>query len=413
MIEPLDSESCFVVRLISRDSNLRVLCQEIGNGLPHCSWEFSTDPPGASRADLYIWDFEPDSGLPSDLCHPHCRHLFLVDRKDVAKFHKAAGRKDLSILLKPVTRATLSAFVGLAVAAHVERFSVASSLRADRDEILQCLIQANLKLQEFDQDRTNFLARALHDVHAPLTAISGYCDLLVDEALGPLQEEQKEVLRRMNRSAKRLSRMLSAMFRLSVDRQVDLRLEQGDGDIHDCLDQALQEIMPHAASKDISVSNNLDPAGSSLHFESPLIEQVLINLLDNACRFTPKAGEIEIRGYPTFWERRSKQSPATMGLDRRRQNSREPNAYRVDILNSGPLIPREHLEDIFKEYKSYSGGQDRSGGGLGLAICRMVIKNHQGRIWAENLEDGPMFSLILPYRTATMISSKSFTEARR
>jgi signal transduction histidine kinase len=53
--------------------------------------------------------------------------------------------------------------------------SSASLLRADRDDILQCLIGANLKLQEYDQDRTNFLARGVHDFRAPLTAINGYC----------------------------------------------------------------------------------------------------------------------------------------------------------------------------------------------------------------------------------------------
>ena len=71
----------------------------------------------------------------------------------------------------------------------------------------------------------------------------------------------------------------------------------------------------------------------------------------------------------------------------------------MDILDSGPRIPREHLGKIFEEYTSYAGGQDRSGGGLGLAICRMIITAHDGRVWAENTDHGPCFSFVLPVRS--------------
>ena len=125
----------------------------------------------------------------------------------------------------------------------------------------------------------------------------------------------------------------------------------------------------------------------------------MINLLDNACKFTPKAGEIEIRGYPAFWERRSARHFSVPSVERRSKEIREPNAYRVDIRDSGPQIPREHLETIFEEYTSYAGGRDRSGGGLGLAICRMIITSHEGRVWAENIGYGPQFSFLLPLRT--------------
>jgi signal transduction histidine kinase len=130
--------------------------------------------------------------------------------------------------------------LGLAVSAHRDRILTANSLRADRDEILQCLIQTNLKLQEYDHDRTNFLTRAVHDFRAPLTAISGYCGLLLGEALGTLTEDQKEVLRRMQHSTKRLSRMASAMFQLSVGRQIK-PLDLLKGNIRECMEQAVHE----------------------------------------------------------------------------------------------------------------------------------------------------------------------------
>jgi signal transduction histidine kinase len=61
-------------------------------------------------------------------------------------------------------------------------------------------------------------------------------------------------------------------------------------------------------------------------------------------------------------------------------------------------IPLEHLDRIFEEYTSYAGGKDRSGGGLGLAICRMIVSEHDGQVWAENTGAGPMISFVIPLR---------------
>jgi K+-sensing histidine kinase KdpD len=67
-------------------------------------------------------------------------------------------------------------------------------------------------------------------------------------------------------------------------------------------------------------------------------------------------------------------------------------------------IPGPHTEKIFEEYTSYAGAQDRSGAGLGLAICKMVINRHQGHIWAENTSDGALFSFVLPLRRSEPVS---------
>jgi signal transduction histidine kinase len=76
----------------------------------------------------------------------------------------------------------------------------------------------------------------------------------------------------------------------------------------------------------------------------------------------------------------------------------DPNTYRIDVRDSGVGILREQLNTIFEEFTSYSGGSDRSGGGLGLAICRMIMQQHDGKVWAENVEGGAMLSFVIPYR---------------
>ena len=386
------------ISLLSPDGDLQKMCREILGQLPGMKsyLTVATSEAEAGSADLYIWDVQAYPAFPKSPDRSLSKYLFLLDRKNVAAFQGVMGQKEANILLKPLTRATLSAFLGMAVVACEDPAVTASSLRADRDDILQCLIQTNLKLQEFDQDRTNFLARALHDFRAPLTAINGYCGLLLNEALGELNGDQREVLQRMQHSTKRLSRMTSAMFQLSVGRHVKKRPQLAPADIRECIEQALHEVGPMADGKALSVSVDLAPSTPLLHLERGLMEQVLINLLDNACKFTPKAGSIQIRGCTCFWERRSVYDPSTVATERRKNNSRQHNAYRIDIVDSGPPVPPEHLEDIFEEYTSYSGGQDRSGGGLGLAICRMIVSQHEGRVWVENTSAGPTFSILLP-----------------
>jgi len=387
------------VCLISQSSELHKLCSEVLEELfgQHISFHADADH---SRSDIYIWDFHPNMVFPNNLdWRQKQKHFFLLQRRQMAAFRQKAPSPDVNLLLKPVTRATLRAFLANSLETGADAAGPPiHSIRADRDEMLQCLIQTNLKLQEYDQERTNFLARAIHDFRAPLTALCGYSGLLLGEQLGPLTEDQKEVLQRMHYSAKRLSRMASAMFQLSIGQHVEAKPNFQRGDVRECIDQAVHELVPFADEKRISFSVELSPVDEPLFFEKSQLEQVLINILDNACKFTPRSGLVEIHGYPFFWERRRHTTGGPRKHDRRTMDSHAPNSFRVDIRDSGPGISAEHLDRIFEEYTSYSGGQDRSGGGLGLAICRLILSRHQGRIWAESSSEGAVFSFVLPFR---------------
>jgi len=386
------------VGLISEDRELLGLCQEVLADIRDSNWSVSpvSGAFDGQIADLWLWDYVPGQAVPKTVPTHSSRHLYLVQRQDLDQFRAQTGATDSHVLLKPANRATLSAFLG-AAASQIDQSSIGNTLRADRDEILQCLIQANLRLQEYDQDRTTFLARAVHDFRAPLTALSGYCGLLLAEPVGPLTENQREVLSRMLKSTKRLSRMAAAMFQLSVGRHVKRRPDMQRGDMAECIEQALHEITPFADDKSIEITTDITPAQHPLFFEPGQMEQVLINILDNACKFAPRGGSIELRGYPYFWDRRMTDSSIPRAAERRSRNTTEPTAYRIDIRDSGAAIPAGNLEHIFEEYTTYSGGRDRSGGGLGLAIVRMIVNQHEGRVWAENSEFGPTFSVVLPF----------------
>lgn len=389
------------IQLVSTDKQLYKLCRDTLAGFRGDEWTLNigSAPGPEGTPDLAIWDCDSDVPLPNELdFEQERRNIFLVSRKKMNTVRERFPMAAVAILLKPVNKATLRAFLEHAVARHEKNCAVdVDSLRADRDEILQCLLHANLKLQEYDQDRTNFLARAVHDFRAPLTAIDGYCGLILGQQLGPITAEQNEVLERMQHSIKRLSRMATAMFQLSVGRQIDKRPNLQKGDIESCINQALHEITPFSDAKHIHLGLQMMSSAQPLYFDREQIEQVLINLLDNACKFTPKYGSIEVRGYPFFWERRAKLKTAITNGERRTSRLQAPNSFRIDICDSGPGVPLDNLEKIFEEYTSYSGGQDRSGGGLGLAICKFILNLHQGQVWAESGEDGSRFSFVLPF----------------
>ena len=100
--------------LVSRDGDLYKLCREMLSELPHGDWHLSVATPGTcpTDADLYIWDnyiWDSQAKIDLRLAPNLSRHLFLMQRNDVAKFHQSLGGAEANILLKPVTRATLSA----------------------------------------------------------------------------------------------------------------------------------------------------------------------------------------------------------------------------------------------------------------------------------------------------------------
>jgi signal transduction histidine kinase len=288
------------------------------------------------------------------------------------------------ILLKPVKAGMLQAFVESAETEWRQAEQV-DTLRADRDVLLQYVLQANLRLQEYDQDRTNFLARALHDFRAPLTALYGYCGLLVEGQLGAVNLRQKELLQRMRFSTRRLTRLASGMFDLSVEGRVPKQLRLEEGDIDDSVRQALHELAPFIHEKQLAITAQLSPAPQPFFFEQEQVQQLLVNLIENACKFTPKQGSIDICGYPI-----------SIGDELPCDLSDAP-AYRIDIRDTGPGLPPDQLTEIFEEYTSYPDSFGRSGGGLGLAICKMIVKSHGGRIWAESSENGGLFSFVLPF----------------
>jgi signal transduction histidine kinase len=374
--------------LVSQDQKLRELLREVvGQSL-------MASAPGAERpkADLYVWDVETVCHLPEACAFAADRHLFLVERQDLAVLGRQVQSQFGCILLKPVNRATLEAFLTPSGEERAED-SLASNkstnaMLSERDLLLKYVLETNLKLQEYDQDRTNFLSRAIHDLRAPLTALHGYSGLLLDGELGPINSKQAELLRRMRSSTERMATLARSLLALSVEGHVQRNLQLEQGDLEACVSQALEDLSTSLDEKQISVDAQFDPPEQPFFFDPQQIEQVLMNLIENACRFTPKRGGINVRGYSIFWD---SEAP---GLD---NSAAAPNAYRIDVQDSGPGVDPTLSDRIFEQYTSYASGHDRSCAGLGLAICKLIVTAHGGRIWVDTFKPGALFSFVLPF----------------
>jgi signal transduction histidine kinase len=407
-----------IVAILSDDIGLCAVCRDllaaegVADGEIACCREHA-----AGDADLYIRDVPPHSqaleGLrPAELS----RSIVLLPREAAGSLADAVLSNVIGVVLKPGNHLLLRAVIGRAVAVARQRQAEAASgglKKPDQARMLQSLMSANLRLQEYDQDRSNFLARVAHDFRAPLTSIGGYCGLLLSGQLGALDGRQREVLQRMGQSAERLSRLASAVVDVAAGRNLRPALQLEEADIQGCVRQVLHEIAPIAASKQLQVSVALEPPATKLRFHRYKIEQVFQNLLENSCKFSPKRGCIKISGGPSFYERRFRaREPFPAKQDRRRTDCSVSNCYRLAVEDNGPGIVSEHIDTIFEEYRSYAGGLDRSGAGLGLAICKTIVEQHGGRIWAESNGPGARISFVLPYPACAAAHAAASMEAQ-
>ena len=388
------------ITLYSSDLELERLCRDILHLSPGSRYSIRSDfrQPPESPGDLCIYDTA--SGELHDLPQNHgLRNSILVaGQSEIPRILEKALHLESIVLLKPLTRARLE--IAIEQGAHNARTPVPQELmRLNRDNLMEYLLQANLKLQEYDHNRSHFLARATHELRAPLTSLNGYCGLLLQQRLGPLSDEQHNALVRMRNSVERLTHIVTTMFDLSAGRSAASKPDYQLGTPLSAIEQALHEILPSIQDRRIELTTDLLPPAGPILFDGRQMEEVFLNLLENSCKFTPRTGNISVKGYPYFWERRSRNSFCTVNR-RVRSQTGQPNSYRVDIVDNGPGIPADELQNIFTEYAVYRGGADRSGAGLGLAICMMIIREHSGRLWAEsNGTLGTTFSVALPIAT--------------
>jgi len=282
--------------------------------------------------------------------------------------------------------------------------ATASSARTDGDvPNPENLLQEYKELRDRFQRTTNALASAAHDLKTPLSIMNGYVELLQNEKLGALNERQREVLHDMQASGKRLQQFIQDFLTYSALETGGLRMQFEAGNINVCLSEVCRMWSNRFQEKRLALYFLANDKLPIFPFDSPKVERIISNLLENSFKFTPSGGTVWLHAEPHMWERRAAAQPST--AERRRQNVTHPNSVKVSVSDTGPGIPAEFHLEVFDDFFRLPGTASQEGMGLGLAIARRLIQGMAGKIWVESDPGaGCKFSFLIPYKPAAAAS---------
>ena len=257
------------------------------------------------------------------------------------------------------------------------------------------LLQEYKELRERYQRTTNALASAAHDLKTPLSILNGYVELLHSEKLGPLSERQREVLHDMKASGKRLQEFIQDFLTFSSLETGGLRMQFEAGNINDCLSDMCRLWSNRFQEKGLALYFLANDKLPVFPFDSPKLERVISNLLENSFKFTPSSGTVWLHAEPHMWERRAAAQPSAS--ERRRQNVTQPNSVKVSVSDTGPGIPAEFHLEVFDDFFRLPGAEHQEGTGLGLAIAKGIVEAHSGMINVDSTPGiGTTFMIELP-----------------
>src|ERR1700757_394233 len=288
-------------------------------------------------------------------------------------------------------------------APQVDPLPVASA--ANRD-----LEQDYNQLCERFQRTTNALASAAHDLKTPLAILNGYIELLQSEKLGPLNERQRDVIGDMRSSGQRLQNFIQDFLSYTVLETGELRMQYETGDMNATLAEVCRLWSPRFQERGLALYFLANEKLPVFSFDSPKIQRVISNLLENASKFTPSGGTVWLHAEPYMWERRSATKP-TVEKERRRQALSVPNAVKVSVSDTGPGIPPEYHLEVFDDFFRLPSNDQQDGMGLGLAIARRLVASMGEKIWVESEPGaGCKFSFLIPLKPAANVASRGKSE---
>jgi signal transduction histidine kinase len=239
------------------------------------------------------------------------------------------------------------------------------------------------RLLELDQLKTEFLARVSHDLRTPLNSIIGFSDLISGEVGGRMNKKHAEFIAAINRNGHALLAMINELLDLSSLESGHVHLRQEPVSLQTLLDDLKAATAPVLESAGIAVqwpeANAL--TGKTAMVDRRRIVQVLVNLVDNARKFTPRGGTVSV------------------AMDSDAQE------IRLMVADTGPGIPASECDRIFAPYyqrPTNSGlGSVSHGVGLGLAIVKSIVEHHGGRITLDSgIGKGCRFRITLPNHPA-------------
>lgn len=316
------------------------------------------------EADLaaaqWTWDHDRAAGRGSDTL-PGAKRLFLP-------MATASGKLGIVGITRAVPGPLLTAEQRRLLDALIDQIAVAM----ERVKLAEDIDETRV-LSETERLRSALLTSISHDLRTPLATIMGTISSLRN--YGPLYDEntREEMLASAQEEGERLNRFVANLLDMTRLDTGALELKREAVDLGDLVGTALRRAASMIGNRRAEVT--LAPELPLIELDFVLMEQVLVNLLDNAAKFSPPKSRIDIRA------------------------GHEDGMVTIEIADEGPGIPEEALGHIFdKFFRVKAADRQRAGTGLGLAICRGFVEAMGGTITAANRTDrsGALFTIRLP-----------------
>lgn len=239
------------------------------------------------------------------------------------------------------------------------------------------VLQDVTRARKLEHLRKEFVGNVSHELRTPLTYLQGYTEALLD-GMVENPEEKRKYLNIILDETLRLRRLVNELLDLSQIESGHLNLKKDNISLKNLIERVVKKLTPLSQKKRIKMTEELEELPLIMADEDR-IEQVMINLIDNAMRYTDENGEIKIRA-------RKKEDEVV-----------------VSVKDQGPGIPEDELPFIWERFYKVDKARTRKvgGTGLGLAIVKNIIEIHGGKVWAKNCaEGGTAFYFSLPAKTS-------------
>ncbi len=226
------------------------------------------------------------------------------------------------------------------------------------------------KLSHQEQSRRDFVANVSHELRSPITSIQGFAQGMLDGTIPP--EEQRQYLSIITDETHRLSKLIASLLSLSRMESEETQLNYTDFDVNERLRRVIIGRMTQLEEKELEIETSFESDPCHVYADGDQIHQVLLNLLDNAIKFTPEKGCITLA------------------------TREEGNTVYLTVRDNGQGVLKEDAPHIFDRfYKADKAHTTGKGTGLGLAICRRIMEKHGQSIRLLPTEKGAAFEITL------------------
>jgi NtrC-family two-component system sensor histidine kinase KinB len=244
--------------------------------------------------------------------------------------------------------------------------------------------------KELERMREDLIHMIVHDLRSPLTAIMGGLHLtreLINRGIDTARVTQ--LLDISASSSENMLELVNSLLDISQLEAGQMRLEIEARSLPDLVEGARERVAPLALEYGIALQVDLPPDSPQVAVDKDLVTRVLVNLLDNAIKFSPQGGVVSVTANGVS-------ATPTIGESLERTSQRYVS---VSVTDTGPGIPEEYQQKIFEKFSRVEGQESRRGlgSGLGLTFCKLVVEAHGGRIWVESqVGQGSTFTFTLP-----------------